>query len=183
MFRLNAVLLAAAIVGGATVGCSTVGTGKAASSPVPSSSSPSQQPMSIDLSGVDPCRLLTSSQRTQFGLEDDITRETHEVLKAPICSFKVKSVTAETVQVTTDAKHNYERWLHKINPTENAVAAGFRALLIEEGGGGCQIAVDVHDNQELLIKRSSLSGSSQRQVCDNVKQYAAAALQTLKESK
>lgn len=194
-----------AIVTCAAAGCagSQAGTPHAESSSVltsaPVSATPpsSQRPRPLDLTGVDPCTLLTKQQLTSLAAEKPLrsrpVRDPSVLAGSPACDGG-SSESEYGFLVVTSSKMGLLEFLSKIGPKstrKNITVKGFPAVeeegltsSPESGSGECYVNVDVADGQLLRVQFSQIAASPAKRlpietVCAKAREVAEAALTTL----
>jgi uncharacterized protein DUF3558 len=147
-------------------------------------------PKDLSLDGIDPCTLLSESQRAELSIDevrpDDGSGagSVYEGMKAcsldkdaeePFISYDLVAVTNLDVSWWINERHNADVKLISID--------GYPAAQFNIKGSnkyGCGVALGVAKNQFLHVEMLPLSNSATGdQICQGSKQAAAMALQTL----
>lgn len=142
------------------------------------SHTPPGRPAKLDLTGIDPCSLLTKRQRADLDIGRVVDEGSDRSLKAPSCSFREQKVVS--LDVVADSRHSINMWQGKPVPKESTTVAGFPALLLKPDESICVVLTDVHEGQQLKVRNLTLKGKGSKDVCSSVKQWTKAALQTLR---
>lgn len=178
----SAVVAIAALTGVLTLlsGCVAQRDGNASTgSQVPSSQASLGRPANLDLSGVDPCALLTKAQRSRMHIGKVVSAKSDSALNARQCAFRVWDV--KSLNIVTDPDHSIGMWQSKAVPKKPTTISGFPAILLDPSKRLCRVVVDVHAGQQLEVKSPEGNDEKQgRNVCSSVRQWTKAALQTLR---
>ncbi|MCP2166140.1 DUF3558 domain-containing protein [Goodfellowiella coeruleoviolacea] len=153
---------------------STSSSGK--STPTSGKSSVSR-PKNIDLTGVDPCSLVTPEFKTVTGSDREPKASTNpDQDNAPTCG-----VTAGTSGTANASVALLAKGIGQLGaPGTKTEIAGFPAELRKPTNGvpGCAIVVDVADAQALLVNMTSFD-APQDELCQKVPQLAESAMGAL----
>lgn len=187
--RSGTVLAAAGLVLAAVSACSTNADGEPRAVGSTESSAPQlpPRPSELDLTGLDPCAMLTPEQQTQLGFDipPDLTTEPDRygndrcaysrVQSEPRTSFSVKSVTQEDVTVYLDGSRNAEARVIEV--------AGFPTVEARLPGDerGCFVQVSTMEGQYLSVQYRTLRPEEEnaQQVCGQAQRFAEMAMTTL----
>ncbi|HWE92018.1 MAG TPA: DUF3558 domain-containing protein [Pseudonocardiaceae bacterium] len=148
------------------------------------------RPKDISLAGVDPCTLLTASQRGQFGLDDGLKHSPDQQFHGPTCDYPGLNQDGNDIDINTVPTQGIEYWL---DPTladniKQVTVGGFPGLDITLKGtdptNQCTTAVSMSQGQMVLVLFAPLLQSGTvAQNCAKAEQVAAAALTTLQTMK
>lgn len=133
----------------------------------------------LDLSNVDPCELLTKKQRAELHIGKVVNKSEDPALKAPTCSFRWAGTSA--LDVTVDTHHSIDMWKRNVVPKQSVTVGGFRSWKLTPTKSECWFVVGVRSGQQLKVRnRVTADKSYDKHICSTVKQWAKAALQTLR---
>jgi hypothetical protein len=147
------------------------------------------RPRDLSLASVDPCKLLTSSQRSQFGLEAAMPHTPDQIFHQPSCTYPILNGNGASDYVNTVSSKGIEYWL---DPTlddnlKQVTVGGFPALDVTLKGSDslhqCSTAVSVGQGQMLIVLWGINQNGTDQQTCAQTEQVAAAALTTLRTMK
>ncbi|MBV8933347.1 MAG: DUF3558 domain-containing protein [Kutzneria sp.] len=157
------------------------------------------RPRDISLDNVDPCTLLTESQRAQLGISRMAQGPDETQTPAPTCAYQVRGPGGNneggyTLGLSPESKRGINDWLNG-NGTVNKrliSVSGFPAVQLismnskwdNPTGEFCTTNVSTADGQELSMDLEPHGKSlTQPQMCDLSKQAAELALATLQTLK
>lgn len=162
-----------------------------------STSTTSARPRSLDLSGVDPCTLLTERQLAAFAVDGPLrpgTARGNSVLAgSPGCTGSSLEQ-QHGFLIIASTEMGLPEFLSKIqaNPARKNVTVGQFPAVEEEspasaperGSGECYVNVDVADGQLLEVQFSQIAASQEKRLpietlCAKAREVAEAALTTL----
>ena len=177
-------------------GCSSTATGQAIPSNSAGDSSGSTsislppRPKSIPLNGVDPCSLLTATQRAQFGIGDGKKTIVGHGETGSACAYNLTDINSGTggFDVGVITSPGIEHWLNPnlIATVKQVTVAGFPAVNITNEGQatGCDTAISVADGQMLEVDNGVVAqGLTSAQSCEKTNAVAEAAMATLQTLK
>lgn len=198
---VRAVLLTA-LTTSLLAGCTTVDTGTPSAAAHPATgSAPTNgaagitlppRPTDVSLTGVDPCRLLTTAQQRTFhlvagrkGLPDQLANN------SPTCDYRPADPTsAAEYAVVVDTTEGIGLFgdQHLANDVRQVTVGGFPALDVTlkppDLLQGCTTAVSVADDQMFLVNLGQPDqGSTTTQSCADTERVAAAVLATARTLK
>lgn len=196
--RRAAVLLAGAALLMTVAACSgsepghpvATGQGSSAASQGSSSSALPPRPKSVSVDGVsDPCALLSANQRTQLAASEVRNEKANPVKTGdlPTCTLDTAQPFA-TYSITPISATGVDYWSTVANISRQTVTVGgFPAVQFRFSGTthvDCSVAVDVADNQQLLVEFVPFDKSyTQDTMCQNAQKAAGFALATLQSGK
>ena len=144
----------------------------------------------LDLTGLDPCKALTTDQAKELqydaGYELEPMPGTDGITGAPNCTYSSSSrdVGALIIPVTTEGA---EQWLTNpdretdVQPVQTTVA-GFPALELKlPDTKSCKVMLDVHDGQQLDVFSLDLGGGPKdvEAYCNEAKKVAGMVIETV----
>jgi hypothetical protein len=144
------------------------------------------RPNAMPLDGINPCSVLTSTQRKQFGFDRPPIRGTDASMSsAPICDLR-DSVGALSARIGLVTSQGIDIWEDETaqNETRRTLVTGFPALVVrsDNRAGFCNVEVDVADGQFLDVMYGNAGSStppSFDNLCLKAQQVAAAAMASL----
>jgi hypothetical protein len=149
------------------------------------------RPKDVPVSGVDPCGLLTSAQRTQFGVEAGLTGLPAQLANnSPTCNYRFADGTAGAeYNIAVDSAQGIALWLNP-NLTDDirqVSVGGFPGVDVTGKASlarGCTTAVSVDEGQMFMVQLGlPPQGMTPAQSCARTEQVASAALTTLQTLK
>ncbi|TDQ05244.1 DUF3558 domain-containing protein [Labedaea rhizosphaerae] len=151
------------------------------------------RPRDIDLTGIDPCDMLTKSQAREMEYDKGYQRppqhDTNDVTGAPSCSFS-SSTSGSGLLISPVTTEDASVWLtnperETVNPPEKTTVDGFPALRIkpkptDDLPNNCHLIIDVHDGQYIDIFVNNLSGepAPASTYCTEADKVAGLAIET-----
>jgi hypothetical protein len=175
--------------------CANTQTGQPVAAPASDSGAPPAvrdtitlppRPRTLPLTGIDPCALLTSAQRTTLGVDPGVEGQPDVNWHDPQCGFQlVNPGTLPSYNVQTVTSTGIQFWLNPLlaNNTKPVSIAGFPAVDVTSkaaAANGCQTVVSVADGQMLIVQLDfPPTGLTATQSCTDTDKVAAAAVATL----
>lgn len=143
------------------------------SSSVPSSGT-------TDLAGVDPCDLLTPSQRTELAVSNSLGADQAGPTRVGCAFADTQDADGLGLILNTDRGLDGYRSPAADKEISETQLGGFPAVLVKQPSfPGCSISVGVADGQTLTVNQSTGKAVAVSTICDRVTAVAAAALATL----
>ncbi|MET1075334.1 MAG: DUF3558 domain-containing protein [Umezawaea sp.] len=149
----------------------------------PSTEPVSTRPREVDLTGADPCGLMTADQLAEIGETTTPKPGTSPTFKSPNCTF---NTTGATWRITTVATEGIEAWTsgkRQGQPADIPPISGFRAITVTvpTDAVACDIAVDVAAGQYLYagFEVSKSFAAKFPKPCDGARTVAEAAMKNL----
>lgn len=129
------------------------------------------RPRDIDLTGTDPCEMLTKDQAREMTYDKGYQRppmhDTNDVTGAPDCSFS-SSTSGHGLLIAAVTTEDASVWLtnpdrETVDPPQKTTVVGFPALRFEpkptdDLPDNCHLIIDVHDGQYIDIFVNDLNG-------------------------
>ncbi|WP_367134295.1 DUF3558 domain-containing protein [Saccharothrix sp. HUAS TT1] len=145
-----------------------------------STSAPADRPKAIDISGLEPCGLLTDAQRAEFGL--DRPPQQDDAPGKPGCSMS-REDREHSIAIYLDSTRGVEAYTEPPRPGSTALqVGGFPAVMVESTnslGLACAIHVDVSDGQSADVQAYSLGDTDVPTLCRLVQPVAGAVVANL----
>jgi hypothetical protein len=163
-------------------GCTQVSAGEPRPIESSAGSTSSGRPHEVDLTGKDPCALVSESDLPAFDIEKAGIPGQNKEFNAPECTYDgirdaywVMLATNEGIEVWTDGSRNAE--VDEVEPVD-----GFPAITLftDIDPNGCDVVVDVADGQYLMA--TVLPGRTSTPLsesCELAHKFAEAAMSTL----
>ncbi|WP_170154688.1 DUF3558 domain-containing protein [Lentzea atacamensis] len=150
------------------------------------------RPSNLNVDSVDPCKLFTTDIMKQIGVHEAVPRKADlvEGEQSSACRYSGNGGFGYTVGAVTHKGVSY--WIEGSGNTDGKVIkiADFGAVEITlKGGTGfdCSVAIDVAENQQLMISYIPTTTSEKQKdqsfLCENAEKAAGYALATLKTLK
>lgn len=140
------------------------------------------RPRTVDVTGVDPCGLITDSQRAQLGLDARPQSVTGVIPGSTQCAFASRTVSPFYGVLVSPARgvSTYSESTSTRTSTPTTVA-GFPAYTVTRAAdaNGCVVVVDVADGQLVQAQRDDRTGTPVEQICASATSFADDAMQTL----
>jgi hypothetical protein len=140
-------LLGAVVLAAVATGCTQTSVGE----PRPVETSSASRPRDVDLSGKDPCALVSEADLPAFNIDKPGEPDRNKEFDAPECYYSgnhygywVTLVTNEGIDAWLDGKYNAD--VDEYDPVD-----GFRAITVagDYDPNRCDVVVDVADGQNL----------------------------------
>ena len=148
------------------------------------------RPREVKLDRADPCKLLTSAQRKELGMDrPPLPGRNPSMGEAKVCDFR-DSTRALSVRIGLVLVQGVEVWLDETAQADvtQTQIAGFPAVVVRTAAqtAFCNVDVDVAAGQFLDVQFGN-SGSSHppslEQMCSRAQEVAQAAMRTLISAK
>nr|WP_231905487.1 DUF3558 domain-containing protein [Saccharothrix espanaensis] len=181
----------AACTPGTTGGTPTASPGTGSSDPTTTSKAPSTRPKELKLDGVDPCKLLTDTQKSDLKI-DEFKNETADVVKgtdSPSCAYTINGSKSAGYNITLVSNEGIDFWDGPSNlDVAPKTVAGYDASQVFLKGTSsfdCSVTLDVADGQQLHVQFLPYTSKAftQDEMCQNATKGAESALSTLRTLK